>query len=107
MATARSLQASRLDQGLHYFFGEERIAAGSRMYRLGEAACARIVAEQVLEQLADRLRPERRQRHLAVVRLLHPGGVGLGAEGQQQESRRPRDGTDPLLEDDVAPGIYA
>ena len=76
------------------------------MNRPGQAARARIVAEQILEQRTDRVGPERCQRQLAVVRLLHPGGVVLGTEVEEQEAGRAGDRVDPLLEEDLAAGIH-
>ncbi len=46
----------------------------------GKRGEARIVAEQIGQQLGDRVAPERRERELPVARLLHPLGVVLGAE---------------------------
>jgi hypothetical protein len=95
----------RLDQGLHHLFGEERIATGARVDRLGQAARTRVVAEKVLEQLPNRPRPERRQRQPAVVRLLHPGGVILGAEVHHEKSSGPACRLDQDLEHRLAPAV--
>ncbi len=74
-----------LDQRLDDLLGEERIPRGTRVDRRGQSAQARIVAEQVGEQLADRVRTERQQRELLVPRLLHPRGSVLGSEVDDQE----------------------
>ena len=54
-----ALQLPRLDEILHHLLGEERIAAGAGMNRLGQAGDAGVVAEQRIEQLADGVGAER------------------------------------------------
>ena len=63
---------ARLDERLHDLFGEERVASRAGVDRVRQALEARVPAEQVVEQLADRFGPERRERNLVVPRLLHP-----------------------------------
>jgi hypothetical protein len=63
----------------------------------------RITAEEVGEELTDRLRAERQERKLLVVGELHPRGVVLGTEVEQQE--RPVGGCD--LDDDVLDELLA
>jgi hypothetical protein len=64
VAAALAREMARLDQRPHDFLGEEGVSAGSLMDQARESRRAPLRAEQILEQLADRLGAERRQREL-------------------------------------------
>jgi hypothetical protein len=89
VGAALAFEVARLDQGLCDLLGEERIAARAGVDRLGERGEARVASQHGGEELADRLRAERRQRDLPVPGLLHPFRVILGPEVQQQQPLAP------------------
>ena len=79
VGAALALEASRLDQRLHELLDEERVARGPLADQLRQPVERGIGAEQVGEQLLDRLGAERGEGDLAVVGLRHPGGAGTRA----------------------------
>ena len=96
-------EAARLDQRVNDLLDEERVAAGALAHQRRQARQGRISAEEVREQLVDRLGTERMQRHLLVRGPLHPLGAVLGAEVQQQHRARPRHDVGDLREERIAP----
>ena len=101
--TPGSHESARLDQRLDDLLDEEGIAARALLDELAEAVERRITAEEIGEELLDRLGAERQQRKLLVVGPLHPRGVVLRAEVQEHE--RPVAGRD--LDDDVLDELLA
>ena len=106
VAPAAPLQAPGLDQRLHHLLDEEgiarRCARGSRRRarrRSGSSPSRSSSSSRIASG------PERQQRQLLVVGLLHPLGVVLGAEVHQQERPRAGHRLDPLLEEGVAPRV--
>ncbi len=86
VGAAGAFEMPRLDQRLRHLLGEERVAAGARVDRAGQPGEARVVAEEIRQQLGDRLAAERRQRDLPVPRLLHPLGAVLRPEVHEQQA---------------------
>jgi hypothetical protein len=84
VAALRALEVSRLDQRLDDFLRKERVPTRALVNRLGQTGDARVAPQQIVQQLADRLRAEWRERELAVIRLLHPVGVVAGTEIDEQ-----------------------
>ena len=58
IGAAGSPQLVRLDERLDDLLGEERVAAGARVDRIDQAGGAGVVAQQVDEQLANRVRAD-------------------------------------------------
>ena len=80
-----AVEAPGFGQRLDDLLSEERIAGRALADALGESRHRWVGAKEVEEQLAARLRAKRQERQLEVVRVLHPAGVVLGAEGDQEE----------------------
>src|SRR5262249_17811565 len=85
VVAAPSRQLTTLHQRLHHLLDEERITLGARADELRQRRDARILAELVAEQRANRLGIERLERQLLVVRALHPARLVLRTEGEEQE----------------------
>src|SRR5206468_9387514 len=65
----------------------------------------RVGAEQVGQQLLDRLWAERQERKLLVIGPLHPLRVVLGAEVKEQQTAVPGCGVDHVLEECLARAV--
>ena len=84
VGAALAFEAPGLDQRLHELLDEERVALGALADQLSQSVQRGIVAEQLGEQLLDRLGAERGERDLAVVGPRHPRRVVLGPEVDDQ-----------------------
>ena len=79
VGAALALEAPGLDQRLHELLDEERVALGPLADQLRQPVQRGIGAEQLGEQLLDRLGAERSERDLAVVGPRHPAARGTRA----------------------------
>src|SRR5207249_3500826 len=77
----------------------------ARLDRFRQSREARIRAEKILEQLADRVRAQWPDRELLIVRALHPARAVLGPEVQEEEAARGRRRLDHRLDERLAPGV--
>jgi hypothetical protein len=99
------LEVPRLGERPHRFLDEERVPPGPVPDQIDQACHARVAAQQVPEQLSDRLRPERDERKLLVERLPHPRSLILGTEVQDHERAAPCERLDEVREERVAPRV--
>ena len=77
-----------LDERLHDLLDEERVPARPLPDALGEPRKRRVGAEEVGQEGRDRLGAERHDWELLVVGPLHPAGVILGPEVEEQQPLR-------------------
>jgi hypothetical protein len=98
-------QAAAFQQRLHDLFDEERVAAGAPVHVCRQALHRWVGSQQIGEHLPGRLRPERQQRDLLIVRRAHPVGLVFGAEVHQPERAGVLYGGDRVGQEGVAAGI--
>ena len=105
VSTALAADRPALDERLHHLLGEEGISrraladqGAERLQRLGRP-------EQIAKELRGRLGAERQEGKLLVVNALHPGGVVLGTEVQEEQRPRPGRRLDRHLDERLAGGI--
>src|SRR5436190_11359546 len=103
--TPDSRDNARLDQRLGDLLDEEGVATRALLDALGESVERRVGAEQVGQQLLDRLWAERQERKLLVIGPLHPLRVVLGAEVKEQQTAVPGCGVDHVLEECLARAV--
>ena len=98
-------EVARFHERAYDLLDEERVASGPLGDQGGQTVQRRVAAEQVGEQHLDRLRPQRQQRDLPVVGLVHPLSAVLGAEVDDREVARPRYNLDELSEESLGPPV--
>src|SRR5262249_31198295 len=92
-------QDSRLDQGAHALFQEERIPLGARNKQVGERLQAGIVPEQDLQQFVSTDGRQRVQAQLCVVGLAAPAVLVLRTIVDQQQEAGRRQALDQAIKE--------
>ena len=105
VGTAPACQVALLHETLDDLLDEERVAAGPFAYQLGNPVEGRVGAEKLSHELVAGRVPEGKERELATMRALSPGGTVLGTEGGHHQLTGAGDAVHQVVQERLAGGV--